>query len=303
MEIIRQETNKFNDILSKELFNQQNQISQDIYDFNFAKSKKLRPKLIFLFAKALNKDIDEKLYNLACAAELIHNATLIHDDVIDNADFRRGNLSFNKKFGNNLSVLSGDLLLSVAMKFLAKCENFKCFNYFSTSLTKMCEGEINQHFTINKVPAISEYIEKSQNKTAELYIAALSSLCELLQIKEIKNIQEFAKNFGIAFQIKDDLMNILSTDTSKPVNSDIFNGIYTAPVILLQNENIDLNIFKKEEITTLIHNNPKVLTKTIEIIAKYCQKAIDSIAFIEDNCYKKEILNLTENLYKVNINE
>ena len=113
MDIINNELNKLDEILNSELSIENLSVSLDIKNFVLSKSKKIRASLIFLLTKALNLDCSLEIYNLACAVELLHNATLIHDDIIDNSDFRRGNLSLNKKLGNNLSVLSGDFKFTV----------------------------------------------------------------------------------------------------------------------------------------------------------------------------------------------
>ena len=297
MNLIENELKILNDYLKMNL-SDENKISGDVLDFIFSKSKRLRPMLIFLFAKALDLKISDNIYNLAACSELIHNSTLIHDDIIDDAQLRRGKVSLNKKLGNNLSVLAGDFLLSSAMLHLAKCNNIKCFEIFSYSLQHMCKGEINQHFTLNEIPTFDEYIEKSKNKTAELFNA---SICALFEMKNLSNIQEasnFALNFGIAFQIKDDLVNVLKTDSSKPQLSDIYNGNYSAPVIFLQENISNVDNLSKEEIIELVNNN-EIISKTVDLIKQYANKAIASLEFIKDNQYKQELISLCENLYKV----
>lgn len=293
MNIIENELNLFNKTLFNNLSNRGNEISSDIIDFIFSKSKRLRPKIIFLFAKALGTEITEEIINLAICAELLHSSTLIHDDIIDNAQTRRGNQSLNKKLGNNLSVLAGDFLLSLSMEYLTKCQNIECFKVFANSLKLMCEGEINQHFSCGKIPTMEEYIEKSRKKTAELFNASLVSLAKITNA-DVQTASEFATNFGIAFQIRDDLLNILEADVSKPTLSDVHNKIYTAPVILLK-QNID-NITEAELINLL--KDEKIKQQTTELIKKYAQKAIASLANINDNQYKQELINLSENLYK-----
>jgi geranylgeranyl pyrophosphate synthase len=286
--------NIFDKKLTECFLNKHTEISDDIKTFVFAKSKKLRPKLIFLLTKALGENITEKIYNIAICTELLHNSTLIHDDIVDNAQIRRGNISLNQKLGNNLSVLAGDYLLSLSMQFLAKCQNIECLNIFANSLKHMCEGEIKQHFDLGQIPTIEEYIEKSKNKTAELFKASLISASLLLN-KEKKLAEEFAENFGIAFQIRDDLLNILETDISKPTLSDIHNKIYTAPVIFLE-KNIE-NLSTEEIIKEL--KTEKIEQKTIELIKEYATKAIASLDDIKDNQYKEELITLSKNLYKV----
>ena len=297
MNLIENELKTLNDYLKMNL-SDENKISDDIFDFIFSKSKRLRPTLIFLFAKSLGIKISDNIYNLAACGELIHNSTLIHDDIIDDAQLRRGKVSLNKKLGNNLSVLAGDFLLSSAMLHLTKCSNIRCFEIFSSSLQNMCKGEINQHFTLNEIPTFDEYIEKSKNKTAELFNASICALFEMENLSNIQDASSFALNYGIAFQIKDDLVNILKTDNTKPQLSDIYNGIYGAPVIFLKEKIQNIDNLSKEEIIKLV-NDKEIIAKTLDMIEEYAKKAIASLEFIKDNQYKQELISLCENLYKV----
>ena len=303
MQIIENELETFNQYLINCVCDESNKISADISDYLCSKSKRIRPTFVLLFAKALGIEITEKIYNLACSVELIHNSTLIHDDIIDNADTRRGKVSLNCKLGNNLSVLAGDMLLSIALKELAKCENIEAIKTFADSLYLMCKGEVNQNFTIGKMPTMEEYIKKSEYKTAELFKAPLTSLCFIANIEAKDKIHSFAKNFGIAFQIKDDLLNILEIDKTKPIMSDIQNGIYTAPILYLNEDKEIIENLSEKEIKNKLISNKKYVQKTVELIKEYADKAIEAIAFIEDNKYKKEIITITQNLYKAGINE
>ncbi len=295
MSTIKNEIFQLNKIISEEFTNCALPISEDLVNFINSKSKRIRASLIFLMAKSLNYNISYEIFNLACCVELIHNATLIHDDIIDNAELRRGKISLNKKLGNNLSVLTGDLILSAAMKKLSLFSNNNLLKIFSSAMNNMVKGEINQYFSKNRLPSFDEYINKTNAKTAELFNAGLLSLCEIVNIKEKKEIQDFAYNFGIAFQLKDDLTNIEKNDTSKPQLNDILNGIYTLPVIYLDqiiplpNNNIDI---LKE-----IKDHPQIIQKTRKTIKDYIDKAINSLYFIPDNSYKEEIINISKSLY------
>ncbi|MGM9993630.1 MAG: polyprenyl synthetase family protein [Candidatus Avigastranaerophilus sp.] len=296
MKIIENELNLLNKSLGNALNIVPEEISKDINNFVFSKSKRIRPALIFFVANAMNYKISNKILMLSAAVELIHNATLIHDDIIDNADIRRGNASLNITLGNNLSVLSGDILLSAAMQLLSKLGDMEIIELFSFTLQKMCEGEINQHFSLNKIPTIEEYLRKTQNKTAELFAAALESLCIIENSDYRNDIRNFAINFGIAFQIKDDLDNILNTDEGKPSLSDIHNGIYTLPVILLAENIKDITKMNNEEITAELRKNPAILNKTQETINEYINKAIASLGFMQDNQYKESIIKYSRKL-------
>ncbi len=297
------ESETLNNYLIAGLSDEGNNISDDIVDYLKSKSKRIRSTLVFLFAKAMEVELTDEIYHLACSVELIHNSTLVHDDIIDDADTRRGKVSLNRKLGNNLSVLAGDILLSAALKELVKCNCIEAVKIFSESLYLMCKGEINQNFTIGKIPSVEEYIKKSEYKTAELFKAPLTSLCLISNKSEKDNLYNFAKNFGIAFQIKDDLLNILKTDKTKPILSDIHNGIYTAPVIFLSEDIRNIENKTEEEIMELLQQNKQYINKTVNLTEKYANRAIESIAFIKDNQYKQEIIKITENLYKADINE
>lgn len=298
MDIIKTEIKILNKKLQNTFKSLPCNISDKLTDFIFLPSKRIRPSLVFFVANAMEFKISDEIYNLAAAVEIIHNATLIHDDIIDEANLRRGKVSLNVSLGNSLSVLYGDILLSVSMQLLSELKNIEIINLFSNTLNKMCQGEINQYFSLDKLPTIEEYITKSQNKTAELYAAALESLFIIENIQEQNKIRDFAINFGIAFQIKDDLINILKTDKSKPELSDINNGIYTLPVILSADKNnINFNS-SKEEIIYQILNDTNSINKTKSIIKEYSAKAVSSLDFIENNKYKTKLIEITESLFQ-----
>lgn len=296
MNIIENELKQLDEKLKNSLKSIPKDVSDNIFNFIFSKSKRIRPSLIFFVANAMKIKISDKILNLSAAVEIIHNATLIHDDIIDNANTRRGKKSLNIQLGNNLSVLSGDILLSIAMKLLCELENIEIIKLFSSTLEKMCQGEINQHFSLFKVLSKEEYIKKSQNKTAELFSTGLEALCILENIKERETIRNFAINYGIAFQIKDDLENILQTDTTKPALSDIKNGIYTLPIILLSNKISDFNELTVEEIINKLYKNDDIITETQDIIQEYTNMAIASLDFMQDNQYKETIIKQIKEL-------
>ena len=301
--IVEKELGILNQYLVNSLVDDKNRISEDICDYLCSKSKRIRPVLVFLFAKAMGIELDDKVYHLACGVELVHNSTLVHDDILDNADTRRGKVSLNYKLGNNLSVLAGDILLSVALRELVKCGSVEAIDAFAEAIYLMCKGEINQNFTIGKIPTMEEYIQKSEYKTAELFKAPLASLCLIKNKLAKDNVLSFARNFGIAFQIKDDLLNILKNDPTKPVMSDIHNGIYTAPVLFLNDDINCVSELSENQIIEKLQANRKYIEKTVDLIKEYADKAIEAISFIEDNQYKQEIIKLTKNLYEAGINE
>lgn len=121
----------------------------DILDFIFAKSKRLRPLTVFLIKNMFNSS-DDKFVDLAIALEILHSATLVHDDIIDNARIRRLNPAFNFKYNPQIAVILGDYLLSLSLKLLSKIGSAAVFSYFADNTLKICKGEINQFFNKEK---------------------------------------------------------------------------------------------------------------------------------------------------------
>ena len=206
-------------------------------------AKRLRPVLGILFIKACDLEITKEQFKILAATEILHNATLVHDDIIDKADFRRDTKTLNKKYDNNLAVLAGDFLLSIAMKLLLKANSLEVLSIYCNTIREMCTGEINQYFSKFKMPTIEEYIKKTTQKTALLFESELESI--MLNTNFREQAKDFALNFGIAFQIRDDILNVIGSDSLKPAQNDIEEGIYTAPVIFAGGtENIQNGIEK-----------------------------------------------------------
>lgn len=235
-----------------------------------APSKHIRPLISILYLKAIGENIDEKQILYQSAIELVHNASLIHDDVIDESNTRRNVPTLNSEFGNKLAVISGDFLLSVALDKVIKIGEIRLIKMFSDTLAVMSEGEINQYFNKFQIPSIDEYIKKSAQKTAKLFETALCG--SLLIAKSDNNGLEFARNFGIAFQIRDDLINCKTT------NSDIKDGVYTAPVIFSGGTQITC----------------EAIEKTQGLLNNYIDNALDLLKDISDNEYKFALTALLE---------
>lgn len=192
-----------------------------------SKSKHIRPVLAFLYLKSKGLEVDEKQIKFQAVIELIHNASLIHDDVIDGSQVRRSEKSLNANLGNHLSVIGGDFVLSYVLKYLVDLGEIELLEMVAKTMEKMCLGEVKQYYSRYAIPTLEEYLEKTYAKTGALFCLALSGAEYLASGKVSDETEEFAKNFGTAFQIRDDIKNIVNNIP----NGDIANGIYTAPVI------------------------------------------------------------------------
>src|SRR5574344_1429701 len=147
-------------------------LNTEILELLNAKSKHIRSVMPIIYLKSKNLQITKAHIELLSAVELIHSASLIHDDVIDEGKVRRNIETLNSKFSSKLAVITGAYLLSKALQIINNLKSFEIIKSFAKTLEDMCNGEISQYFNRFKITTIDEYIEKSQNKTAELFVTA-----------------------------------------------------------------------------------------------------------------------------------
>jgi octaprenyl-diphosphate synthase len=207
-----------------------------------AGGKRLRPALVMLSAKACCQPYDpDRAINIAAATELIHMATLMHDDVIDRTDSRRGKVTANAFWGNKLTVLSGDYVLSRAFWLLAKDGDIRVLRLVADLTIAMSEGEALQLIISGSVKSWEEYYWRIiRDKTARFLEVCCQCGASVAAGDENlrRALSEYGLNLGIAFQITDDILDITGdpAKTGKPVGSDIRDGKMTLPVLLtLQN--------------------------------------------------------------------
>ncbi|MBK7979522.1 MAG: polyprenyl synthetase family protein [Ignavibacteriae bacterium] len=192
--------------------------------------KRLRPFLVMLSAKAVNSN--KSVLNAAIAVELFHNFTLVHDDIMDNADKRRGRATLHIKYDVNTAILAGDNLMAIAYQSLLKdCKNIgtSAVEDFTQGLIEVCEGQsLDKDFEIRKKVSIDEYLIMINKKTA-----ALAETCCSIGAKlgggnsnEIKSLKKFGKFLGLAFQIQDDLLDISADEAEfgKKIGGDLIEG-------------------------------------------------------------------------------
>jgi len=234
------------------------------------KGKQLRPMFVFLSAK-LHGPINESTYRAAALVELLHTATLVHDDVVDESLERRGFFSINALWKNKIAVLVGDYLLSKGLLLSTSAGDFKHLHILSDAVKQMSEGELLQLEKSRKLNLKEDiYFEIIRSKTASL----LSSACAVgawstSQDEAItEKMKSFGEKAGIAFQIKDDLFDYGNEDIGKPTGNDLKEKKLTLPLIYTLN-NVDAA--EKRKIIYIIKNQNKdpakiqyVLSKVIE---------------------------------------
>ncbi len=273
--------------------------------------KQVRPAMVFLAAK-LSGEITQKAYIGAALVELLHTATLIHDDVVDEADERRGIASINKRWNNKIAVLIGDFLLSKGLLTSIESGEFKILGVSSTAIRRMSEGELLS-IEKSRTMRVSEedYFRITSGKTASL----LSACCEIGAVSASDDpayheaMRIYGENVGIAFQIRDDIFDFTSSsfDIGKPVGNDLKEKKITLPLIYAlskmeksESQNI-IKIIKKGKITQ--SNIKAIIKKTIDlggidyahsVALEYSLKAKQQLDVFPDSIAKNALKNFAD---------
>ena len=211
--------------------------------------KMMRPALALLAGKLGNYDL-EKLIPLAASVELLHTASLVHDDVIDRADARRGNETSNILFGNAAAVMLGDYMFAYAAEFITRTDNIDVVKKFAATLMMMVQGELKQDVTVFEYSEdVQRYLDRITGKTASLFATAAEGgalVCDVPE-SDASTLYQYGLNLGIAFQIVDDVLDFSGDPElmGKPIGSDLKSGTLTLPSILYMQQKPDDNPIKR----------------------------------------------------------
>lgn len=271
------------------------------------KGKQMRPMFIFLSAK-LCGEVTDLTYHAANLVELLHTATLIHDDVVDDSMQRRGFFSLNALWGNKISVLVGDYLLSKGLLLSIENNAFHLLKITSNAVKEMSEGELLQIEKARRLDIKEEiYFEIIRKKTASLIASACASGAASTTNDPviIQKMHDLGEKIGIAFQIRDDLFDFGDGDAGKPQGNDIQEKKMTLPLIHALNNtdskqrNYIINIIKNEntnpqkirEVTNFVVASPGI-EYTRQMMYKYRSEAFDILATFPDSAAKEALKDL-----------
>jgi octaprenyl-diphosphate synthase len=272
--------------------------------------KRFRPLLLLLAARLCNYQ-GENHIPLACVIEYIHTATLLHDDVIDHAQIRRGNASANALWGNHTSILAGDFLLSKAFSMAIEAGNREILRVLSRAATLMVEAELQQsEHSHDPLITETEYLQIITKKTASLIAAASQIGAILAGVNSSKEqaLTEYGLNVGIAFQIMDDVLDYASTenDLGKTIGKDLLEGSVTLPLIealrrsSAHDKNTVLHLMDKGQaldaadlsVIFEIVNKYHGSRGAIEKAKTFVQKAKDALTVFDSADHKTPLLDL-----------
>jgi heptaprenyl diphosphate synthase len=298
-----------NNVISKNLKSRNKTMEAALSELLSSGGKFLRPAFV-LISHGFGEIRSKEIHTLAAVLEMIHMATLVHDDVIDEAELRRGNETIQHKYGKNFAVYVGDYLFCICFNLLSKTNSIKNTEMDAMAMAKICIGEIDQFESRFKNDVtVKEYLRRISYKTAELfslsfYTGALEGKCDKKLARKLANI---GHNIGMAFQIIDDLLDYFGDEkiVGKPVCSDLKQGLYTLPVIygiqskdnklkeLLSKGDFEDNDIK--EISSVLEKSGS-FERTRNLAHTYTNKAFKLINSLPECDSKAVLISLTNKL-------
>jgi len=270
-----------------------------------AGGKRLRPALVII-AAGLGSGVDEsKLQNACAAVELVHLASLIHDDVLDGSDTRRGVSTINANYGHRRAVLIGDYLFGTAFRLLAACEDNFLLAPLAEASVLLSQGELQQRQALRDLDQTTEdYLARIYTKTAALFVASCLIGARLAGLSEpvAGALREYAEGLGIAFQIYDDILDFTGDEKvlGKPVGSDIREGTVTLPMIFglrLDKAGVLANAIMKPEdksvrIAVAHVIDCGAIDQSKALATKYVDRAMSAADALPSGPAKKDLLSL-----------
>lgn len=274
-----------------------------------AKGKRVRPAIVLLVSRAtmLERDITSRHRRLAEITEMIHTASLVHDDVVDEAELRRGVPTVHSSFGNRIAVLAGDFLFAQSSWYLANLDSLEVVKLLSQVIMDLAEGEIQQG--LNRFSAdlsIEAYLEKSYYKTASLIANSSKAAAVLSEVpKEVaEQMYDYGRHLGLAFQIVDDLLDFTGSteELGKPAGSDLRSGNLTAPVLYALEEKPYLNgLIEREfaqpgdlEQAIALIQDSQGLKRSRELAEQHAQSAVKCLESLPPSASREALTNLTD---------
>jgi all-trans-nonaprenyl-diphosphate synthase len=274
-----------------------------------AGGKRVRPAVVFLISRAtmLDQDITPRHRRLAEITEMIHTASLVHDDVVDEAEVRRKVPTVNSLFNNRVAVLAGDFLFGQSAWYLANLGNLEVVKLLSEVIKDMAEGEIQQGLNrFDTTITIETYLEKTYNKTASLIAnsAKAAGLLSGVPIDVAEKLYNYGRHIGLAFQIVDDILDFTaSTEVlGKPAGSDLVSGNLTAPVLYALEEKPYLEVLIEREFAQpediaqalALVKESRGIERSRKLAAHHAQLATENLTDLKPSECSKALVDLTD---------
>jgi heptaprenyl diphosphate synthase len=312
---LEEELSILDEDLKKAVYTRVSLIKKPLEDMISSGGKRLRPAMVLAAARFGDYDF-EKVKPLAVAVELIHTATLVHDDIIDDSPLRRGVPSIQSRLGKDVAVFAGDFIFCRVFKLLASLKDFDILQSTSKVMYKICEGEIKQREDLfNTGITVKNYLYRIQRKTALLFALSckLGAMAAKAPEKVVSTLYQYGIKLGTAFQIIDDLLDVTGDKEKlgKPAGVDIREGVITLPAIFALNHSprkgelkriLDKGGLCREEVNlalSIIKESGGV--EFAERVAKrYIEKAKKTVEKLPEISMKKLLLDVSDYIYRRN---
>ena len=272
--------------------------------------KMIRPAYLTLFANWCKNGKPQEVRAVAAALELLHVATLLHDDVIDEADMRRGQATLNARYGNRVAIYAGDYVLTSCYRLLSEyAEDLEGVSLPTNGMARVVEGELAQMRNRYRYDlGLQEYLKRIEGKTAQLFMVSCYMGAKLGEMEDALRVKKIGQQIGMAFQILDDILDYQATaqEFGKPVLEDVTQGIYTAPLIYAmekESQKIIPLLEKKQAISEqerlllrkLVHDFGGV-QKAQQLAQQYTNQALSQIDRLPESDMKDILIQLTKQL-------
>lgn len=270
--------------------------------------KRMRPALTLLAGKLFDYNL-ELLVPMAASVEMLHTASLVHDDTLDGALLRRGNPTINHIWDDNVAILFGDYLFAASAEMVSRTRNVRVMRLFAETLMVVCSGELSQHFRASRWQlSREEYFQRIGRKTASLFSMAAESGAVLSGAPEtlVQALRAYGHKLGIAFQIMDDILDLTGEEEAlgKPVGSDLRHGTLTLPTILLLERyprgNPIADFFEKRKqdqdharAMEMVRDST-VLSEAAEIAQDTSRQAVRALEPLPDTPARRALIDLAE---------
>lgn len=311
LDVIKNELDRMEAFIEENVLSSQALISSAVSDLVRAGGKRIRPAIAILSGKAVGQRIN-KLIPIAASMEIIHMATLVHDDIVDDSELRRGMPTVQSRYGKDVAVFTGDYLFSKAFMVISQYADRSSLKGFAHAVKRICEGEIEQYQSRYSLDvSLLKYLRRIKRKTGMLM--ALSCVAgaagKNVNQKLIRKLGAYGMYLGMAFQITDDILDFTGDQkkVGKPVGNDVRQGVYTLPLIYaLEHSN------NKEELHNILkkckYDNDDI-ARIVEIVRQsggieYSKSLADRFVIkgkrcldgLKDSVYKEALSNLITDL-------
>ncbi|AEF17678.1 Trans-hexaprenyltranstransferase [Thermoanaerobacterium xylanolyticum LX-11] len=313
-EFVKEDMKKIDEFILANVKTNSPTIKKAIDDLVLSGGKRIRPLLVIAIAR-MGEYSEEKIIPIAASIEIMHMATLIHDDIIDDSKMRRGQKSVQSKYGKETAVFTGDFLFSQAFNLIADIISKENLKLIAKGVKAICEGEIEQFDNrYNLDLSIKKYLKRIYRKTALLFaISCESGASQAGLPKEmIRAMRHFGLEIGTAFQIVDDILDYEGVErvVGKPLGSDLLNGIYTLPLIYAlktDRKKVIKGILRKRDLS---RRDVNCIIKEVklsggidyakELALKYVKKAVKYLEVIPDCEQKSLMMDIADDVLKRN---